>query len=320
MLSTTLIWAVIPFSPIHVGVDLSIGLLYFVAIGSIGTLSVIMAGWASNNKYALLGSFRAVAALVSYEVPMVIALLVPVLLAGSMGMQDIVRAQLGMWFIVPALVSAIIFYISNLAETGRAPFDLIEAESELVAGYNIEYSGMKFGLFMANEFMHAFTANLLFTVHFPRRLVGSVRRAGAVPRLRLADGQDLHRLYSVADPARDHSARPHRPDDELQLEVPRADLDCRTCWSSRFCCKSPRRSVWARRPASTDFLAQLAASARAAGRQSRADGGCGDRFCATPDGRSAWRDAARAAQQEEERAVVAASISATRTLGEMLHA
>ncbi len=166
VLSTTLIWAVIPFSPIHVGVNLSIGLLYFVAIGSIGTLSVIMSGWASNNKYALLGSFRAVAALVSYEVPMVIALLVPVLLAGSLGMQDIVRAQLGMWFIVPALVSAVIFYISNLAETGRAPFDLIEAESELVAGYNIEYSGMKFGLFMANEFMHAFTANLLFTVIF----------------------------------------------------------------------------------------------------------------------------------------------------------
>lgn len=166
VLSTTLIWAVIPFTPVHIGVDLDIGLLYFVAIGSIGTLSVIMSGWASNNKYALLGSFRAVAQLVSYEVPMVLALLVPVLLAGSMGMQDIVRAQLGMWFIVPALVSAVIFYISNLAETGRAPFDLIEAESELVAGYNIEYSGMKFGLFMANEFMHAFTANLLFTVIF----------------------------------------------------------------------------------------------------------------------------------------------------------
>ena len=141
-------------------------MLYFVAVSSIGTLSVMMAGWASNNKYALLGSFRVVAQLVSYEVPMVLALLVPVLLTGSMGMQDIVRAQIGMWFIVPALVSAIIFYISNLAETGRAPFDLIEAESELVAGYNIEYSGMKFGLFMANEFMHAFTANLLFTVIF----------------------------------------------------------------------------------------------------------------------------------------------------------
>ncbi|MBE2272511.1 MAG: NADH-quinone oxidoreductase subunit H, partial [Anaerolinea sp.] len=138
----------------------------FTAIGSIGTLAIMMAGWSSNNKYALLGAFRVVAQLVSYEVPMVLALLVPVMIAGTLSMQEIVTAQIGMWFIVPALVSAVIFYISNLAETGRAPFDLIEAESELVAGYNIEYSGMKFGLFMANEFMHAFTANLLFAVIF----------------------------------------------------------------------------------------------------------------------------------------------------------
>ncbi len=166
VLSTILIWAAVPFSPVHIGANLGIGLLYIVAVSSIGTLSVMMAGWASNNKYALLGSFRVVAQLVSYEIPLVLALLVPVLLTGSMGMQDLVRAQVGMWFIVPGLVSAVIFYISNLAETGRAPFDMIEAESELVAGYNIEYSGMKFGLFMANEFMHAFTANLLFSVIF----------------------------------------------------------------------------------------------------------------------------------------------------------
>lgn len=166
ILSVVLIWAVIPFTPVHIGIDLSIGVLYFVAIGSIGTLAIMMAGWSSNNKYALLGAFRVVAQLVSYEIPMVLSLLVPVLLIGSMSMQDIVRGQLGMWFIFVMPVSAIIFFISNLAETGRAPFDLIEAESELVAGYNIEYSGMKFGLFMANEFMHAFTANLLFTVLF----------------------------------------------------------------------------------------------------------------------------------------------------------
>jgi NADH-quinone oxidoreductase subunit H len=166
VLSVLLIWAVVPFSPVHIGADLGIGLLYFIAVGSIGTLAVMMAGWASNNKYALLGAFRVVAQLVSYEVPMIVALLVPVLIVGSLSMQDIVRAQIGMWFIVPCFLSAIIFYISNLAETGRAPFDLIEAESELVAGYNIEYSGMKFGLFMANEFMHAFTANLLFAVIF----------------------------------------------------------------------------------------------------------------------------------------------------------
>ncbi|MBK8022116.1 MAG: NADH-quinone oxidoreductase subunit NuoH [Chloroflexi bacterium] len=166
VLSVLMIWVVVPFTPVHIGADLSIGLLYFVAVSSVGTLAIMMAGWASNNKYALLGAFRVVAQLVSYEVPMIVALLVPVLIAGSLSMQDIVRAQIGMWFIVPALVSAVIFYVSNLAETGRAPFDLIEAESELVAGYNIEYSGMKFGLFMANEFMHAFTANVLFAVIF----------------------------------------------------------------------------------------------------------------------------------------------------------
>jgi NADH-quinone oxidoreductase subunit H len=166
MLSVILMWAVIPFSPVNVGVDLGLGVLYVAAVGSVGTLAIMMAGWASNNKYALLGAFRVTAALVSYEVPMVLSLLVPVMLASSMSLQTISFAQLGMWFIVVAPVSALIFYLSNLAETGRAPFDLIEAESELVAGYNIEYSGMKFGLFMATEFLHAFTANLLFAVLF----------------------------------------------------------------------------------------------------------------------------------------------------------
>ncbi len=166
MLSVILIWAVVPFSPVHIGVDLDIGVLYFTAVSSIGTLAIMMAGWSSNNKYALLGAFRVVAQLLSYEVPFVLTLLVPVMLAGSMSTQDIVWGQVGMWYIVVAPISALIFYIANLGETGRAPFDLIEAESELVAGYNIEYSGMKFGLFMANEFMHAFTANLLFAVVF----------------------------------------------------------------------------------------------------------------------------------------------------------
>jgi NADH-quinone oxidoreductase subunit H len=166
VVSVIMMWAVVPFTSVNIGADLSIGVLFFTAIGSIGTLAIMMAGWASNNKYALLGAFRVVAQLVSYEVPMVLTLLVPVLLAGTMNMQGIAFAQLGMWYIVLAPVSAVIFYVSNLAETGRAPFDLIEAESELVAGYNIEYSGMKFGLFMANEFMHAFTANLLFVVLF----------------------------------------------------------------------------------------------------------------------------------------------------------
>ncbi len=166
VVSVILIWAVIPLSPIHIGVDLEIGALYFIAVGSIGTLAIMMAGWSSNNKYALLGAFRVVAQLVSYEIPFVFAILVPVMLAGSMGMQDIVDAQRGMWFAVLSPIAAAIFFLSAQAETGRAPFDLIEAESELVAGYNIEYSGMKFGLFFAGEFVHVLTNALLLVALF----------------------------------------------------------------------------------------------------------------------------------------------------------
>ena len=164
--SVVLIWAVVPFTPFHYGVDLEIGALFFVAIASFGTLAIMVAGWASNNKYALLGAFRVVSLLVSYEVPLVFALLVPVLLAGSMSMLDIVNAQTGMWFIVLSPLAFVIFYVSSQAETGRAPFDLIEAESELVAGFNIEYSGMKFGMFFAAEFLHVFTNGILMALLF----------------------------------------------------------------------------------------------------------------------------------------------------------
>ncbi|PJF21073.1 MAG: NADH-quinone oxidoreductase subunit NuoH [Phototrophicales bacterium] len=172
VMAVLLIWAVIPLTPVHVGVDLEIGALYFVAVASIGTLSVIMAGWASNNKYALLGSFRVVAQLISYEVPLALALLVPVMLAGSMSMVGIVEAQTGMWFVFMVPVSAFLFFISSQAETGRAPFDLLEAESELVAGFNIEYSGMKFAMFFAGEFMHVFTNGVLMAVLFTGGYVG----------------------------------------------------------------------------------------------------------------------------------------------------
>ncbi|MCA9885094.1 MAG: NADH-quinone oxidoreductase subunit NuoH [Anaerolineae bacterium] len=164
--AVALIWAVVPFTPYHFGVDLEIGALYFVAVASLGTLAIMTAGWASNNKYALLGAFRVVALLVSYEIPLVFALLVPVMLAGSMSMVDIVNAQAGMWFVFMAPLAMLLFFISSQAETGRAPFDLIEAESELVAGFNIEYSGMKFGMFFAAEFLHVFTNGVLITVLF----------------------------------------------------------------------------------------------------------------------------------------------------------
>ncbi len=166
VMSVLLIWAVIPVTPLNIGVDLEIGVLYFVAVGSIGTLAIMMAGWSSNNKYALLGAFRVVAQLVSYEVPMIFALLIPVLVAGSMSMQTIVNAQRGMWFFFLSPIAAALFFISTQAETGRAPFDLIEAESELVAGFNIEYSGMKFGLFFAGEFVHVLTNALLLATLF----------------------------------------------------------------------------------------------------------------------------------------------------------
>ena len=164
--SVILIWAVIPFTPLHIGADLSIGILYFVAVASIGTIKIMIAGWSSNNKYALLGAFRTIAQLLSYEVPLVLSLLIPVMISGTMSMQEMTRQQGGMWFFFMAPVAAIMFFIANLAETGRAPFDLLEAESEIIAGYNIEYSGFKWGMFMASEFTHAFTACLLTAVVF----------------------------------------------------------------------------------------------------------------------------------------------------------
>jgi len=160
-----LLWAVIPLAPTILGSDINVGVLYIVSAGAISTLGIIMAGWSSNNKYALLGAFRTVAQMVSYEVPMVITLLVPVLLANSMGINKIVEAQ-NVWFIVLAPIAALIFFITSIAEIGRSPFDLVEAESEIVAGFHIEYTGMKFGLFYAGELLHALTIGALFSSLF----------------------------------------------------------------------------------------------------------------------------------------------------------
>ena len=160
-----MLWGVIPFAPEVLGADLNVGVLFIVAVGAISTLGIIMAGWASNNKYALLGAVRTVAQVVSYEVPMVIALIVPVLLAGSMSIRDIVDTQT-VWFIVVAPVAALIFFISSIAELGRSPFDLAEAESEIVAGFHIEYTGMKFGMFYAGELLHALTMGALLASLF----------------------------------------------------------------------------------------------------------------------------------------------------------
>jgi NADH-quinone oxidoreductase subunit H len=142
------------------------GLLYIIAIGGLGPLAILMAGWSSNNKYALLGAFRAVAMLITYEIPMVIALIAIAAVAGSMSIADIVAAQSSMWYVVSLPLVAIIFFFTGVAEVGRSPFDLIEAESEIVAGFHTEYSGIKFGMIMIGEYVHMFGLAILSAVLF----------------------------------------------------------------------------------------------------------------------------------------------------------
>ncbi len=166
VMSVVSLWAVVPFAPTLFGTDINVGVLYTVSIGSIGTLGIMMAGLSSNNKYALLGAFRTVAMMLSYAVPMILALLVPTLLASSMGLVEIVKAQGSIWFVFLAPIAMLIFFISSVAEVGRAPFDLLEADSEIVAGFHIEYSGLAFGMFFVAEFLHAFTISALTTTLF----------------------------------------------------------------------------------------------------------------------------------------------------------
>jgi NADH-quinone oxidoreductase subunit H len=165
MLSVLILWAVVPLAPTILGVDLNIGVLYIIAAGSIGTLSIIMAGWSSNNKFALIGAFRQVAVMISFEVPMLATMLIPTILAGSMGTSAIIERQ-EIWYFLLSPLGALIFLVAAIAELGRAPFDLAEGESELVSGYNIEYSGMKFGMFYAGELLHAFTFGGFWAILF----------------------------------------------------------------------------------------------------------------------------------------------------------
>jgi NADH-quinone oxidoreductase subunit H len=160
-----LVFAVIPFGPGLIGTNMNIGVFYLLAISGIGVLAILMAGWSSNNKYALLGGFRVVAQLVSYEVPHVLSIAAVVMLAGSMSLTDIVEKQ-PVWFIIALPVSAIIVMLSGMAEVGRSPFDLLDAESEIIAGHHIEYSGMKFALFFLAEYIHAFAVSCLVTALF----------------------------------------------------------------------------------------------------------------------------------------------------------
>ncbi len=165
LMSVLILWAIIPLAPVVFGVDLNVGLLYLVAAGAIGTLSIIMAGWSSNNKYALIGAYRQVAVLISFEIPMLTTLLIPTIFAGTMGLKGITEGQ-DIWYLVLSPLGALIFLTASIAELGRTPFDMNEAESEIVAGYHIEYTGMKFGLFYAGELLHAFTFGGFWAILF----------------------------------------------------------------------------------------------------------------------------------------------------------
>ena len=145
-------WAVIPFSENQVLADINVGILYIFAISSLGVYGIIMGGWASNSKYPFLGSIRSAAQMVSYEVSIGVIIINVLLCVGSLNLNDIVIAQQNMWFVIPLFPMFVIFFISALAETNRPPFDLPEAEAELVAGYQTEYSGMMYAMFWLGEY------------------------------------------------------------------------------------------------------------------------------------------------------------------------
>ncbi len=153
MVTVLLSFAIIPFAPGIFVSDLNIGLLFFLAMSSLGVYSVVLAGWSSDNKYSLLGGLRASAQMLSYEVFMGLSLMGVVMLAGSFNLNDIVNAQRNLWFCIPQILGLIVFINAGIAETRRLPFDLPEAESELIAGYHSEYSGMKFGMFFVGEYL-----------------------------------------------------------------------------------------------------------------------------------------------------------------------
>lgn len=166
MATIMLTFAVIPFTADFIVIDSNIALLFFLGNSSIGVYSIVLGGWASNNKYSLLGSMRASAQMLTYEVFMGLSLVGVVMMADSFSLNDIVLAQKGGWFFIPQFIGFIVFFIAGLAETHRTPFDLPEAEGELVAGYHTEYSGMKFGMFFVGEYLGVTLISALIATMF----------------------------------------------------------------------------------------------------------------------------------------------------------
>lgn len=167
MVTVMLALAIVPATP-AIGIigNLNVGLLYFLAMSGLGVYSVVLAGWASNNKFSLLGGMRAAAQMVSYEVFMGLSLVGVVMLAGSFNMTDIVHRQRHLWYFVPQFLGFVVFFIGGIAETHRLPFDLPEGESELGAGFHTEYSGMKFGMFFVGEYIGIMLVSAMTTVLF----------------------------------------------------------------------------------------------------------------------------------------------------------
>ena len=159
-------FAVLPIAPGIIVTDINVGLLFFLAMSSLGVYGVVLAGWSSDNKYSLLGGLRAAAQMISYEVFMGLSLMGVVVLAGSFDLVKIVEAQRKMWFVIPQFLGFVLFLIAGIAETRRLPFDLPEAESELVAGYHSEYSGMKFGMFFVGEYLGVTLISALIAILF----------------------------------------------------------------------------------------------------------------------------------------------------------
>jgi NADH-quinone oxidoreductase subunit H len=159
-------WAVIPFDEDMVLADINVGILYLFAISSLGVYGIIMAGWASNSIYPFLGALRSAAQMVSYEVSIGFVIITVLLCVGSLNLNDVVEAQRGLWFCIPLLPMFVIFFISGLAETNRAPFDLPEAEAELVSGYNVEYSSMTFALFFLGEYANMILMSAMTVILF----------------------------------------------------------------------------------------------------------------------------------------------------------
>jgi NADH-quinone oxidoreductase subunit H len=164
LVSVLVCFAVVPFSERFYVADISLAVLYVMAFSSLGVYGVLLGGWSSNNKYSLMGGLRGAAQMISYEIPLALALVGVVVLAGSLSLVEIVRAQQGAWFIVKQPLGFLLFLVAVSAETNRTPFDLIECENELVAGYQTEYASMKFGLFYMAEYAHLLLASCLVTL------------------------------------------------------------------------------------------------------------------------------------------------------------